>query len=321
LLVVAGLLGAGWVILVWLPPVLVGVSLPNPVDTVKAENDARATLLQAVGGAVLVAGLGFTARSYLVTREGHVTDRYTAAVNQLGSEHLSVRLGGIYALERIARDSERDRITILQILTALIREAKHTDERPSEDVVAALQVLSNLPGSSDSRDLNLREVDLCHIRVESVKLRGADLSHSRLELAILPGADLRGARLDYANATRADLTGAQLQEARATQTNFQDATLDDAVLDRLSAPGASFHAASMHGVHASHATLTAADLRLAQLTASDRSHTRLNGASFLNAQTDGMDVQGVDLHEARDLTSEQRMASAHDRATRWPELA
>jgi len=38
-----------------------------------------------------------------------------------GRRLLDLRLGGIYALERIARDSEADRATIAEVLTAYIR--------------------------------------------------------------------------------------------------------------------------------------------------------------------------------------------------------
>lgn len=53
-----------------------------------------------------------------ISREGQVTERFTRAVDQLGSEHLDVRLGAPYALERIAHDSATDRRTIGEILTA-----------------------------------------------------------------------------------------------------------------------------------------------------------------------------------------------------------
>ncbi|MGH3218423.1 MAG: hypothetical protein ACRDPY_06785 [Streptosporangiaceae bacterium] len=36
-----------------------------------------------------------------------MTDRYTKAIEQLGHDKLDVRIGGIYALERIARDSAK----------------------------------------------------------------------------------------------------------------------------------------------------------------------------------------------------------------------
>src|SRR5580692_4971184 len=38
-----------------------------------------------------------------------MTDRFTKAIDQLGSPNKAVRIGGIFALERIARDSLRDR--------------------------------------------------------------------------------------------------------------------------------------------------------------------------------------------------------------------
>jgi len=44
-------------------------------------------------------------RTFELTEQGQVTDRYTKAIEQLGSDKLDVRIGGIYALERIARDS------------------------------------------------------------------------------------------------------------------------------------------------------------------------------------------------------------------------
>ena len=43
------------------------------------------------------------------------------AIDQLGHAHLDVRLGGIYAIERIARDSPADRAAIGEVLTAFIR--------------------------------------------------------------------------------------------------------------------------------------------------------------------------------------------------------
>ena len=51
--------------------------------------------MAALGAAV---GLAYTARTYRLSREGQLTDRYTKAVEQLGSDKIEVRLGGLYAL-------------------------------------------------------------------------------------------------------------------------------------------------------------------------------------------------------------------------------
>jgi hypothetical protein len=54
-----------------------------------------------------------------LSEQGQVTDRYTKAIDQLDEKHgLAVRLGGLYALERIARDSRDDRVTIAEVLCA-----------------------------------------------------------------------------------------------------------------------------------------------------------------------------------------------------------
>lgn len=80
--------------------------------------------------------------------EGQITDRYTAAVQGLGSSSLDVRLGGIYALQRIMEDSPRDHPTILNVLTAYVRV--HSRKQPGtanppalEDVVAAFTVIAH----------------------------------------------------------------------------------------------------------------------------------------------------------------------------------
>ncbi len=92
-------------------------------------------IVQAIGAIVLGIGGYFTWRNLRVTqerldvdRESQITGRFTQAIGQLGAElkdgrpNLEVRLGGIYALERIARDSPRDHWTIMEVLTAYVRE-------------------------------------------------------------------------------------------------------------------------------------------------------------------------------------------------------
>src|SRR6516225_2261792 len=65
-------------------------------------------------------------RTVELTERGQVTERYTKAIEQLGSDKgLDVRIGGIYALERIARDSAKDHPTVMEVLAAFIREHSH----------------------------------------------------------------------------------------------------------------------------------------------------------------------------------------------------
>jgi len=55
-------------------------------------------------------------RDIEIAQNGQMTERFTKAVDQLGSNQVAIRLGGIYALERIARDSRQDHWTIMETL-------------------------------------------------------------------------------------------------------------------------------------------------------------------------------------------------------------
>lgn len=119
----------------------------------------RISLLQIYAG--LFVGVTVAIGSYIawenlkVNREGQITERFTRAIDQLGASDndgnpkIEIRLGGIYALERIANDSDRDYQVIMETITAYVRQnspALSTDgsivESPiSEDVAAIIEVI------------------------------------------------------------------------------------------------------------------------------------------------------------------------------------
>ena len=79
-----------------------------------------------------------------INRENHYTDLFTKAVEQLGATRqdgepaLETRIGAIFALERLAKDSERDYGPIIETLAAYIREhcrdpESFDDKKLSED--------------------------------------------------------------------------------------------------------------------------------------------------------------------------------------------
>src|SRR4051794_33235111 len=89
---------------------------------------ARTAVLAILAGTIATVGAVFTGLSYRLNRQGHeldragqLTERFTRAIDQLGSKSLDVRLGGIYALERIARDSADDHPQVIEVLTAYVR--------------------------------------------------------------------------------------------------------------------------------------------------------------------------------------------------------
>ena len=224
------------------------------------------TMVQVVAGALVVGGIW---RGLQVAQEGQITDRFTQAIAQLEAElkdgvpNVGVRLGGIYALERIARESRRDHWTIMEILTAYVRENavwiqpsplndgvlspnEVPPEQPREpgellpplrsDIQAVLTVLARRKRSDDRPEpagLDLRDTDLREARLDAAHLEranlyrahleGAMLQDTHLEDAILSGAYLNGAFLSGAHLEGADLTQAHLERALITQEQVYSA--------------------------------------------------------------------------------------------------
>ena len=214
-------------------------------------------------------------------RQGQLTDRYTRAVEQLGSSNLNVRLGGIYALEGVARDSDTDHPIVLEMLTAFIREhSREQGPRPGQrgqpppvtrpDVQAALAVAGRRDVTRDRRPLDLSGAELAHAKLP----RHAGLRHAKLIGTTLTGVDLTGQDLGGA-----DLTGARLDGAVLTRAVLRPADLTDAVrADAKLPPGAGPVATKLIRTILTGADLTGADLTGADLTGADLTGADLTGA-------------------------------------------
>ncbi|MEM8722404.1 MAG: pentapeptide repeat-containing protein [Cyanobacteria bacterium P01_G01_bin.39] len=235
-----------------------------------------------------------------LTQERLVTDRFAKAVEQLGNSKEEVIIGGIYSLERIAKDSPKDQWTIMEVLTAFVRknspippEIEKLEDGSEEklkvleklepvniQVQAALTVIERRNPKQDytsdeDPELNNKRLDLSHSNLTGANLSYADLTYANLSYANLSGANLSGADLSYA-----DLRGAGLFDALFTSANFIGADL--------------------RGVNLIRANFSGADLSYADLRG-----TGLFDANFSGTYLSGADLNGTYLGFARNLSSQQ----------------
>ena len=133
-------------LLIVLAPAVVPHTLSvNEQHRLDAEASIRATILQTIGGLVVLVGLCFTARSVYLARETHLTDRLTKAVDQLGHDKPEVRVGGIYALQRLATNSPIDRGIIANVLKGyLVARATDNNTPIGPDLQTAVDVFIEL---------------------------------------------------------------------------------------------------------------------------------------------------------------------------------
>jgi uncharacterized protein YjbI with pentapeptide repeats len=297
-----------------LPPIMVELRKLTLTgkDRLDAEGAIRTSLIQLLGGLVLLVGLYFTARSFRLTREGHITDRYSRAIEHLGNENADVRIGGIYSLERIARDSPADRKTIVDVLATFVRE--HTKagyqtpstEKVGADVQAALSVLGRRP----EVEKEINQLDLYHSGLSGADLSGGDFRktmfyYSRLDGAIFSGSNLNGAGLSFCSANGAAFTNCQARDA-----NFVNATYT----------GGWFLAADLTDTDFYGCDLRGSDFgrRYGEPGAPPFPPALLTRARLTNTKLAGTILRGVDLSTVKGLTPEQLQFAITDENTVLP---
>ena len=290
------------------------ISGPKRAAALQTAREAVRTQLLTLGAGVFAAGaLIFTALNfnllrrnskqadqrqrdiYELTEQGQVTDRYTKAIEQLGSETIDVSIGGVYALERIARDSPKDHPTVMEVLAACIRE--HSPEqwpKPSKEPGAELAERTTRPDIQAALTVIGRR-DTVHDQQLTINLAGANLTRATLSLqGNLTRAIFAGAILTHADLTHADLGGADL-----TGADLTGATLTGAYLTATTLTGAYLTGVTLTGAYLTDADLTDADLRRANLRGAALRRADLTGADLTGADLADADLTGADLTRAR----------------------
>ncbi|MGW7260528.1 pentapeptide repeat-containing protein [Streptomyces sp. NPDC054834] len=327
--------------------------LPLPVAT--TVTGVRTSLLAIGAGGLAAVGILYTHRTLQhtrerddeqaeLTREGQYTDRYTQAVTQIASDEPVQQLGGIYALERIMRDSEKDHVTIVEVLAAFVREhapaslppsTRHRlrrarrnlragtpvtpaqretyterdlwePHRPTEPVQAALTVLGRRPeGRDEPFHINLAWTDLRRANLDNARLEGVNLANARLERATLVEARLKGASLIKAHLEWATLVQTRLEGADLTGAHLEHAAMNGVHLEGAHLTGgARLDGAGMYGAHLQGADLTDAYL----------------WAYLFGAHMDGAELNETHLELASpNLTAAQVVSARPRRSTHLPE--
>ena len=243
-----------------------------------------------------------TRQQLQITERGQITERYNAAITNLASGSIDIRLGGIDALRRLMLDSPPDQPTIVGVLCAFIRDKSasttkvHAASAPSlpTDVQAALTVVGTRKLANDSHTtIDLDHALLIHAQLGSLSLASADLT----------GANLTGASLNYTNLTRANLTGANLTGANMLGTHLDAANLAGAKLTLAHLTGTDLRKAYLRHVNLKRSVLVSpklagASFSGANLTGAVLTGEKVSGLFFATANLTGADVSGTTLTRA-----------------------
>lgn len=253
-----------------------------------------------------------------------ITERFTRSIEQLGNHEETIRIGGIYALERIANDSPRDGWTIMEVLSSFVRGKQNINGQATSnlsivqtDSQAALTVIKR-------RITNLEDIgkylDLSLTNLQQANLVGANLDRAKLNNSILIDADLRQASLNFANLSNANLSGANLTEVKLvganliqvnlsntnlskadlSEANLNKANLSDAILD-----GVNLINTSLGNTNLSNTIFIGANLRGATLSKANLSKADFSGADLDQVNLCDANLNKTDLRKVKNLTVAQ----------------
>ncbi|NCR83040.1 MAG: pentapeptide repeat-containing protein [Microcystis aeruginosa K13-05] len=345
LLSLQSLVRVAWKLLIfpfWLFQQIPGLFAREDKDSRTFAIDVVKTIISALGLiATLLAGIGlivnyFNSQAEMqLTQQRLITERFSKAVEQIGSGKEEVVIGGIYSLERIAKDSREDQWTIMEVLTSYIRKnspipsniqqlepaarEKALEKLPSVSipVQAALTVIGrrkvenvqagdNLAETTDPNKIkildlsrtNLRGANLNRANLNRANLDGANLNGAKLWVAYLNGANLNGANLNGAKLWVAYLNGANLNGAYLNGANLNGAKLNRADLNRAYLNGADLNGAYLNGAILNRAYLNGAILNRAYLNGAILNGAYLNGADLNGAYLNGAILNGANLYGA-----------------------
>lgn len=309
-----------------------------------AQTAIYASLIQTFGSAFFVVTAYLSWRTVKASEQKQVTERFSKAIEQLDSDKPTTKLGGIYALERIAIDSYSDHWTIMEVLSYLVRDnsPKHSpDNNPpvTTTIQAALTVIGRRDSTQDpeGKKLDLSDTNLTRANLRSGYFRGAILEDSDLREANLEGADLREVYFGEADLSQANLTNAKLDRINKTndravgrvnlsgaflcKAKLREAKLREANLQRSDLTKANLHSAYLYGANLSGAVLVEADLSRVDLSHANLSTANLDQANLENADFYQSNVDRANFARAKGLTPFQiRRAQHWQTATYSPQL-
>jgi uncharacterized protein YjbI with pentapeptide repeats len=265
-------------------------------DLITLKNTLNSSLFQ------LVSGLFFFLTAYTawwnleISDKKQIAERFSKAVDQLGNDKLGVRVGGIFALEKIAETYPDEHWIVMEVLMSYIKdqslqgksvfkpqvqeEENQTEEENidtvTNDIQAALIVICR---RNIRHDLQGKVIDLSFCDI-----RRADLKNAKLSNADLTGANISGANLDEADMSGAKLQGTNLSDAILKSANLRKASLKNALLNR----------ACLEKSDLRYADLTHTQFEKANLQDAKLNNSILYLACFMNAN-----LQNADLSQAK----------------------
>lgn len=214
-----------------------------------------------------------------VSFRNHISDRFGAAVELLGSEQTAARLGGIYALEMIAHSSGEYHWTIIETLAAFVRD-KTPREKLNPLTGRSEEVTSGVPVDVQAAITVIGRRSTDHIRNELANNRRIDFGRTNLSDAIFNDGKFGFAFFGDCNLNNTAFWNSALNGAYFGNADLQNATLVGSDLSGSFLQATDFSKAVIRRCDFSKARMPDADFSSAKISKSDFRETERTGTKF-----------------------------------------
>jgi|GEM_PF-4697039 len=203
-------------------------------EKIDATTSLRLHFLYVLGGLVAIATLIYTHLRHARERDQLALDRarlrnerFGSAIAQLAHESLTIRQGGVFTLERLARESADERDTVFRVLHAFVQAhstARAGNDHAPIDVVTAFSALTRQP-LSGTRALRLEGVSLRGMSIDAANLTSSTFLFVDFSGSTMFGLSARDARFKECNLEGARLVfhpsdGVHIDFCRATDASI-----------------------------------------------------------------------------------------------------
>ena len=225
--------------------------------------------------------------------------RYQKGADMLSSENISTRIGGVYALKRLAVNHPKEfHIQVMELLCAFVRnppESKLPGKPLDEDITSALETIIHRSDDAIAIEEATRPIssraspspDYGGKEGFRVNLTGADLHSANLHSAKLRGAILDNVNMLFVFGEYADFSGASMRGCKINKATFWDAVFDKALMNGTDMSNSDFRDSSFMK------TVMGSDLSDSQLQRANFSRATLAAANLKNTDLENADLSGA----------------------------
>lgn len=309
----------------------------------KQKNEVVKFVLQFIGGGALLYGLYLNHKRLQnlekqteTTEKGHYTERFTKAIEQLGSENDAIVLGGIYALANLAKDkAETYYTTVYDTLCAYVRNRLGISSKDSldtnslvffvtrKDVTNKEVYFKNLPipiqtifnilddrknqvdndkydkkFTPDFTNTNFASFDLAKTNFDKARLNQTNLKHTNLTRVSFNKSILIETDFEGANLENVIFKDLHLIDSNLKDVNLQGALLEDVRINSSNLENTNFRGANFYKVECTSSTLNESNFSDTKINSVDFSNSKFQKARFMKSELKIVEFKNAKLEEA-----------------------